>query len=301
MSNYAHISLQDLNQNMENMKAPWSPDTPMQEMWTRLDEGAQMATDGGHPIMANLVLFALTNLTETGHFTEELKQWDARNEVDKTYPNLKTFFDDANRRIKRVTGTTTASRGYANLAEVAANTNEHLTNALANAAQERQARGVAEAENATLKAKVQILETQMQTLNTAIANITSNRNNNRGNTNSNGNNNNTYGNNNRGNNNRGNYQGNNYRENYNNNSGNNHANSGANNNNSGATNTGNNNGNNNNTGNNNGNTNNATVHYCWTHGYKCNHTSSNCPNPANGHKPRATARDTLGGSVANRD
>ena len=37
-------------------------------------------------------------------------------------------------------------------------------------------------------------------------------------------------------------------------------------------------------------------HYCWTHGYLCEHTSGRCPNPAEGHQRYATARKPLGGS-----
>jgi hypothetical protein len=42
----------------------------------------------------------------------------------------------------------------------------------------------------------------------------------------------------------------------------------------------------------------ARVHYCWTHGHKCNHTGHQCENPAAGHVATATARDTKGGSTA---
>jgi hypothetical protein len=34
--------------------------------------------------------------------------------------------------------------------------------------------------------------------------------------------------------------------------------------------------------------------YCWTHGW-CKHGSSDCKNPASGHKPQATVRDQQGG------
>jgi hypothetical protein len=41
-------------------------------------------------------------------------------------------------------------------------------------------------------------------------------------------------------------------------------------------------------------------HYCWTCGYRCAHSSWNCTTPAAGHKKRAKAADTLGGSVVNK-
>ena len=42
-------------------------------------------------------------------------------------------------------------------------------------------------------------------------------------------------------------------------------------------------------------------HYCHTHGFKCNHTSRKCPNPKEGHKVEATAKNTMGGSIENFD
>ena len=42
-------------------------------------------------------------------------------------------------------------------------------------------------------------------------------------------------------------------------------------------------------------------HYCWTHGYLCEHTSGRCPAPAEGHVKFATARKPNGGSTAKKD
>ena len=39
------------------------------------------------------------------------------------------------------------------------------------------------------------------------------------------------------------------------------------------------------------------VHYCWTHGFKCDHPGFRCPDPAPGHCKRATKYDTMGGST----
>ena len=36
-------------------------------------------------------------------------------------------------------------------------------------------------------------------------------------------------------------------------------------------------------------------HYCWTHGYLCEHTSARCPTPSEGHQKHATARKPHGG------
>ena len=40
-------------------------------------------------------------------------------------------------------------------------------------------------------------------------------------------------------------------------------------------------------------------HYCWTHGYRCLHSSAKCPSPLPGHCPLATKREPMGGSTAN--
>ena len=41
-------------------------------------------------------------------------------------------------------------------------------------------------------------------------------------------------------------------------------------------------------------------HYCWTHGYLCEHTSGRCPDPKQGHCKFATARKPLNGSKINK-
>ena len=41
-------------------------------------------------------------------------------------------------------------------------------------------------------------------------------------------------------------------------------------------------------------------HYCWTCGYRCDHSSWNCTTPAAGHQKRAKVADTMSGSVANK-
>jgi hypothetical protein len=41
-------------------------------------------------------------------------------------------------------------------------------------------------------------------------------------------------------------------------------------------------------------------HYCWTCGYRCEHSSWLCPTPAVGHQTRAKAADTMKGSTKNK-
>ena len=38
-------------------------------------------------------------------------------------------------------------------------------------------------------------------------------------------------------------------------------------------------------------------HYCWTHGFKCDHPGFRCPAPACGHEPKATSIETKGGTT----
>jgi hypothetical protein len=41
-------------------------------------------------------------------------------------------------------------------------------------------------------------------------------------------------------------------------------------------------------------------HYCWTCGFRCEHSSWLCTTPAAGHQTRAKAADTMGGSNKNK-
>ena len=49
-----------------------------------------------------------------------------------------------------------------------------------------------------------------------------------------------------------------------------------------------------------GNTPSERKHYCWTCGYRSEHSSWNCPTPATGHQKRAKVADIMNGSVANK-
>ena len=40
----------------------------------------------------------------------------------------------------------------------------------------------------------------------------------------------------------------------------------------------------------------AKVHYCWTHGFECDHSSFKCTDQKEGHQRHATARNTMNGS-----
>jgi hypothetical protein len=42
------------------------------------------------------------------------------------------------------------------------------------------------------------------------------------------------------------------------------------------------------------------IHYCWTHGYRCTHSSWKCEHPAASHERRAKASDIKGGSVTHK-
>jgi hypothetical protein len=46
--------------------------------------------------------------------------------------------------------------------------------------------------------------------------------------------------------------------------------------------------------------NNERKHYCWTCGYRCEHSSWKCPTPPTGHQTRAKAADTMNGSNKNK-
>ena len=43
------------------------------------------------------------------------------------------------------------------------------------------------------------------------------------------------------------------------------------------------------------------LHYCFTHGFCCAHSSSKCPDKSDGHQNGATAKNTMGGSTAKLD
>lgn len=106
---YGSISMQELNANSKRMLAQWNPPTPIEDLFTQLEEAAAFAILGGAPYGDKNVLHAAyTNIEATGVFTADCRDWETKLEADKTLAHFKDFFSKADKRL----ATTTSAAGY---------------------------------------------------------------------------------------------------------------------------------------------------------------------------------------------
>lgn len=102
---YGTLDQTQLNKNMATLDAPWTPTESMEPLWRTAVIAQQVAQAGNDPITdATLLRKFHKVLTDSGVFTLDLRDWDKKAAVDRTWPNFKTHFTAANKeRIKNAT------------------------------------------------------------------------------------------------------------------------------------------------------------------------------------------------------
>jgi hypothetical protein len=138
MESYGNITAIDLGENETKMKQPWDPNTPFEHVIAQIDDAVEYATDGGEaPTQQQIINKAYTIVYNSGLYFDDCKDWDGKAPNDKTWPNFKTHFLAAAKRInlRRQTAAQAGFQGAAHQANMA-NTLEQddTVSALANLA-----------------------------------------------------------------------------------------------------------------------------------------------------------------------
>ena len=95
---YGQITQAELDENEARMKAPWSPPTPVENLFTQLDKGVAFATAGGDATSEqNTVRLGYNNIYATGFFTEPCRAWRAMPTANQTLAALKQHFKAADK------------------------------------------------------------------------------------------------------------------------------------------------------------------------------------------------------------
>lgn len=101
----------ELDANALRMATPWHPPTPIDKLFTQLDDGVRFATAGNDtPSKPSVVRLGYNLVHATGLFEVPCRDWRAKTEADKTLTNFITHFRAAD-QDRRLT-TTTSSAGY---------------------------------------------------------------------------------------------------------------------------------------------------------------------------------------------
>ena len=115
---YGIVTADDLVDNIARLEAQWSPIQPLENLWSQIIQ-AQLYAAAHDPISEQTaVRAAITNLTNSGVFTDALKDWRKRPAAQQTWVNVVIDFNLADTERLRVL--TSAQAGYqqhANLAK----------------------------------------------------------------------------------------------------------------------------------------------------------------------------------------
>jgi hypothetical protein len=108
---YGQISNDEIEANRALLSADWSPDSPLEDLWIRIQECLRFATAAGEDIPDSAVLrLTLPLFEKTGVFTNAATTWRARPVVEHTMANFKAHFTFANK--ERIRQLTAQSAGY---------------------------------------------------------------------------------------------------------------------------------------------------------------------------------------------
>jgi hypothetical protein len=117
---YGQITLDDLADNMTDLKRPWHPDQPLEDLWKQLRRCQAFALPHDPISDATTIREAIINLENSGVFIDALKEWRRRAPDTQTFANLHVDFNRADKERRRQL--TTRDSGYANLATNKENT-----------------------------------------------------------------------------------------------------------------------------------------------------------------------------------
>lgn len=120
LSEYGHLTLEDMAMNVEQLNEPWNPELPIRMLWDRIIECQRLSTAGGEPITDRTAMFtALKLLDATGLYTTYTTNWRQSNPVQTTWTvdAFKAYFNHADKDRKRQLTTKDAGYHGANLAQ----------------------------------------------------------------------------------------------------------------------------------------------------------------------------------------
>jgi hypothetical protein len=166
MATYAVIGPRELQQNITDMQLPWNPPAPITTLYTQIENAVDLAQDSVPISEAAQINSAITNLTATGLFRQEITEWNRQQANAKTWPLFKTFFSRVEREQLQVNPLGAAAGGYA--AHIEALTQDR--DAAHAAAAENLAMAVRSyQENATINETLATLTAQLTALQLAVS------------------------------------------------------------------------------------------------------------------------------------
>ena len=108
------IDEDDLKANLDRMEATWSPTQPIEDLWNQILKAQQYAAGHDNITEKAAIRAAITNLEQSGVFTDGMKDWRKLTTLQQTWAAMRRLFDQANKERRRVL--TSKEVGYVNAA-----------------------------------------------------------------------------------------------------------------------------------------------------------------------------------------
>ena len=111
---YGTVTFDDLDANLQALNRQWDPSQPIEDLWNQIRECRTYAEPHDPITEPTAIRAAITNLTNSGVFTDALKDWRKRTPAQHTWANLVADFNLADKERRR--NLTSTEAGFANQA-----------------------------------------------------------------------------------------------------------------------------------------------------------------------------------------
>lgn len=113
---YGHVTpTMFLAEQNRIMNLSYTPSNPISELWDELEDLQDLSTRANHNLPdALLISLAWSLLNKCGIYAKDLNEWDRLPNEDRTWQNMKTFFNRKHKEYKAVNHGTTLSESSLN-------------------------------------------------------------------------------------------------------------------------------------------------------------------------------------------
>jgi hypothetical protein len=116
ITTYGTLTIIDRNKNLQRLLTPWSPPSPIEDLFKQLSDRARFAKDAAEPIPdTQLARYDYNLLHDTGLFPEGCREWRLLPVADQTHARFVSHFTAQNRE-RLDNAPTSAAAGYHGLA-----------------------------------------------------------------------------------------------------------------------------------------------------------------------------------------
>ena len=97
---YGTVTAADIEENESAMNRPYDPATPIEILFTQIENGADLLEDAGEPLTASQkIRKAVTLLRQTGAYNKPLRRWGRRPPAEHTWANFRLHFQEAKQEL----------------------------------------------------------------------------------------------------------------------------------------------------------------------------------------------------------